>query len=91
MNSNFLKFKKRASKIRILKSALIGLSSGLLFGGAYLLLSRLAIIAPRPILALPFAIGVSLFAALVSFFALGVSDKSLAKKLDKEFYLNERI
>ncbi|MBE6532786.1 MAG: hypothetical protein E7676_04690 [Ruminococcaceae bacterium] len=91
MNSNFLKFKKRASKIRILKSALIGLSSGLLFGGAYLLLSRLAIIAPRPILALPIGIGVSLFAALVSFFALGVSDKSLAQKLDKEFYLNERI
>ena len=91
MNSNFLKFKKRAAQIRVLKSVLLGLSAGLLSGGIFLLLSRLAVISPVPIISLPIGAGVCLVVTLAVFFILGSSDKSLAKRLDKEFSLHERV
>lgn len=91
MNSNFLKFKKRAAQIRVLKSVLLGLSTGLLSGGTFLLLSRLAVISSVPIISLPIGFGVCLVVTLTTFFILGSSDKSLAKRLDKEFSLNERV
>lgn len=91
MNSNFLKFKRRASGIRIAKSLLAGASAGLLSGGTFLMLSRLAIIAPVPIISLPVGFGVFLVIGIAAYLALGLSDKSLAKRLDKDFSLNERV
>ena len=91
MKSHFLKFKRRAGRIRILKSVLSGLAAGLFAGGLFLLLSRLAVISIAPIISLPVGAGAALVAALAVFFAIGVSDKALAKRLDSEFSLNERV
>lgn len=91
MNSNFLKFKRRARSIQILKASLAGLASGLFFGGGFLLLSRLALIETEPIIALPIGIGALAIAFAVTFLALLRSDLSLAKRLDRDFSLNERV
>lgn len=91
MNSNFLKFKRRASGIRTVKSILAGAAAGLLSGGIFLLLSRLAIIDPVPIISLPIGIGAFLVFGFLAYLLLGSSDKSLAKRLDKEFALHERV
>ena len=91
MKSHFLKFKRRAGRIRILKSVLSGLAAGLFAGGLFLLLSRLAVISIAPIISLPVGAGAAMVAALAVFFAIGASDKALAKRLDSEFSLNERV
>ena len=91
MNSNFLKFKRRASGIRTVKSILAGAAAGLLLGGIFLLLSRLAIIAPEPIISLPIGIGAFLIFGFLAYLLLYSSDKSLAKRLDREFALHERV
>lgn len=91
MNSNFLKFKRRAGSIRIVKSVLAGVAAGLLSGGIFLLLSRLAIIDAVPIISLPIGIGVFLVVGAIVNLVLRVSDKTLARRLDEEFSLHERV
>ena len=91
MNSNFLKFKRRARAIQVLKASLAGAASGLLFGGGFLLLSRLALIEPEPIIALPVGIAALVVAFVATFIALWRSDLSLAKRIDQDFSLNERV
>lgn len=91
MNSNFLKFKRKASGIRVLKSLLAAAAAGLVLGGAFLILSKLAILSPAPIFALPVAIAAFLLCGGAVYFALRGNDLSLAKRLDEEFALHERV
>ncbi len=91
MNSNFLKFKRRACGIRIAKSVLAGTAAGLISGGVFLLLSRLAVIGSVPILSLPIGIGAFLAVGAAVYLALRASDKALARRLDADFSLNERV
>ena len=91
MNSNFIKFKRRANGIRAAKSVLAGAAAGLISGGIFLLLSRLAVIDPIPIWALPIGIALFLAVGAALYLLLRVSDKALARKLDEKFSLNERV
>ena len=91
MNSSFLKFKRKASGIRVLKSLLAGASAGLILGGTFLILSKLAILSPAPIIALPVAVAAFLLFGGGVYLALRGNDLSLAKRLDEEFALHERV
>lgn len=90
MSENFLKFKKRFLAFRIIKSAMIGASAGLVFGGALLMLIRLAVLGFAPPTSLFVGLGVALIVGGVVFLLGGRSDKSFAKELDSLFGLDAR-
>lgn len=91
MNENFQKFKRRAAVMRVLRALMAGLSVGALASGVLLALSRLNLIAPTPILALP--VGGCAFAVAFSvvYLLLGISERRLARKLDEQLSLYERV
>ncbi len=91
MSENFLKFKKRFLAFRIIKSAMIGASAGLVFGGALLMLIRLAVLGFAPPTSLFVGLGVALTVGGVVFLLGGRSDKSFAKELDSMFGLDARV
>ena len=91
MSENFLKFKKRSNAFRIIKSAMIGASAGLVSGGAWLMLIRLAVLGLAPLTSLFIGLGVALATCGLVFLLGGRSDKSLAEELDSEFGLNARV
>lgn len=91
MNSNFTRFKRRASGIRIAKAVLAGTAAGSVLGGIFLLLSKLSIIGAVPIASLPIGIGAFLVVGAAIYLALRATDKTLARRLDEEFSLNERV
>lgn len=91
MSENFLKFKRRLNAIRTVRAALVGVSSGLLAGGVWLILTKLAILGFEPISSLFIGIGVALIVGGLTFLFGGRSDKSLAEELDSEFGLKARV
>ena len=91
MSGNFLKFKKRLQAIRIVRSVLAGLATGITLGGVALLLSKLAIIDYEPIVALYIGIGVALITGGLFFLLSGRGDKAFAEELDSEFGLKARV
>lgn len=91
MGEQFLKFKKRAFTICLIKSVLLGAAVGALIAGVFLLLFKLKILAGAPILALPIGIGGFFLTGGIAFLLLHASDKALAKRLDEEFGLKEKV
>lgn len=91
MGENFLKFKKKAFTVRLIKSILLGLAAGTLLSGICLLLFKFEIIKAEPILSLPIGAGAFLLAGVVGYLLLRTSDKVIAKRLDKEFALSEKV
>lgn len=91
MSGNFLKFKRRLSRIRIARAAMVGGAVGLLAAGAWLILTKLAIIEFDPISSLFIGVGLALVVGGAMFLLGGRSDKSLAEELDREFDLKARV
>lgn len=91
MGENFLKFKKKAFTVRLIKSILLGLAVGMLLSGIFLLLFKFEVIKAEPILSLPIGIGAFLLAGGGAYLVLHTSDKSIAKRLDEEFALSEKV
>ncbi len=91
MSENFLKFKKRFLAFRIIKSAMIAASAGLVLGGAWLMLIRLAVLGFAPPTSLFVGLGVALIVGGAVFLLGGRSDKSLAEELDSLFGLDARV
>lgn len=89
--SGFLKFKRRFNTIRIIRSALIGLSVGLLAGGVWLVLWKLAVIDFAPLSSLYIGLGGLLASGGIAFLAGGKSDKRFAEELDSVFGLKARV
>ena len=91
MGENFIRFKRKAFIIRLIKSLLIGLSVGMLLTGAFLLLTKFEIIRMQPIFS--FLIGgiAVLCAGVGGYFLLRTTDKDIAKRLDEEFALQEKV
>ena len=90
MNGRFLKFKRTFFRIRLLKSLLLGISSLLLFGGAWLLLWDFGALKASPWIAAPIGLGVGLTVFAVLFLSLRLSDEDIAARLDERFGLKER-
>lgn len=91
MSEHFLKFKRRFTAFRIIKSAMIGVSAGLALGGLWLMLIRLAVIGLSPLTSLFVGLGGALVGFVTAFLLTRRSDKSLAEELDADFGLNARV
>ena len=91
MGDKFLKFKRRAKMLRLMRSLLTALATGTAITGLLRLLVRFEIVAMHPTI----PIGAGLFAAAAVgcalFFVLPLSDTRLAKMLDEELSLSERV
>lgn len=90
MSNNFIKFKGKLLKIRVMKSLLLGAACGFCAGGVWLMLSRLAIIPFEPITALLVGGFLLLLGVGVGWLVFRTTDISLAKKLDADFALHEK-
>ena len=91
MGAFFLKFKRRFTAFRIIKSVMIGLSAGLALAGVWLMLIRLAVIGLDPLTSLFVGLGSMLVGFAVTFLLSRRSDKSFAEELDTDFGLNARV
>lgn len=91
MGEIFQRFRARANLIRILRAVLTGLGAGALLSGVLNLLARLELLPLSS--GLPFLIGggVALAVGVILFLLAGTDDKSLARRLDSELSLDERI
>lgn len=88
---NFSAFKGRLVFLRALKSVLVGLAVGAAVGGTLNILFRLELIPMRSITVLLIALLSGAIFAAVAYFLLRVSEKKLARKLDDDFALDERV
>ncbi|MBQ7907361.1 MAG: hypothetical protein IJ309_05235 [Clostridia bacterium] len=87
----FERFKNKAFVVWIIKALLVGCGAGFLVAGVLLLLNKLEI---SPIGgAFPWLIGalVLALAGVGAFFLIKVNDKALAKTLDRQFGLQEKV
>ncbi len=91
MSENFYKLKRKSFCIRLIKSIVAGASIGLLTAGILLLLTKTErFILPLPTTVL-IALGATLVIGTILFLLLHVSDRKLAKRLDKQFSLQEKV
>ena len=91
MSKQFLKFKRKLLWIRLIKSILAGLAGGTATGGILYFLSLFEIIPMAPMLAWPIAGGAFLGVGVALFFLLRRTNAGLARRLDREFGLQERV
>ena len=91
MGKNFVRFKRKALTICLVKSVLLGLAVGALLAGGLLLLSNFEILQLKPIASLLIGLGGALSAGTGGYFLLRISDKKLARRLDEEFALQEKV
>jgi len=91
MGENFIELKKRALKIRLLKSILAGASLGLSTYGVLLLLSKFKLMTLRSFVFIIIGVAAGLASAVAAFFILRISDRTLARRLDGTYGLEERV
>ena len=91
MSEVFLKFKKRYMAFRIIKSAMVALSAGLVGSGVSLALIRLAVWSASPIASAIVGVCFAAVGFTLCFLLTGRSDISLARELDTDFCLKNRV
>ncbi len=91
MGVNFIKFKKKAFKIRLFKSISLALALGIFTVGILMLLAKLELIESRNFLYSFIGAAAALLIGGVLFFVFGFSDIELARRLDAELSLAERV
>ncbi len=91
MDSAFLKFKRKTVVDALIKSLIIGISLGLMAFGALFLLSKREVIGLHLAFCILIGVGVALVGGGLSFWLFVPNDKRLAKRLDKELSLNEKV
>lgn len=90
MTESFLRFKKRAERSALIKSAVFALFAGLFCSSALAVGLKLSAIKPGLVPLLAAGVGSALVAFLIARFATRVDDASLAKKIDKELELEQK-
>lgn len=91
MGDNFKRFKSKAFTIRLVKSILAAIAAGLLTSGVLMLLWKLEVVDFWQWLTVIIGAATMPLVWLVAFLLLGRTDMSLAKSLDADFGLDERI
>ncbi|MBR7116413.1 MAG: hypothetical protein IKC87_01735 [Clostridia bacterium] len=91
MGANFLRFKNKAFIIRLSKSILSGAAVGTLTAGVLLLLMKLMVMELIPWIVIVSGLGGAMLSFGLSFLLLGGSDMTLARRLDTEFSLKEKV
>ena len=91
MDESFKKLKRQFLKNAVIKSAVCGVSFGLLVTGIILLSLKLAKVEINPAFYVLIAAGCAFALGFGLFALLRPTDVKIAKKLDKDYGLNERI
>lgn len=91
MSDGFLKFKKRFTAIALIKSAVFGLSLGILTSSLMILLQKVRLNAVAPLIPILSGVGAMLVGFIALFLILMPRDRRLAKRLDRELGLGERV
>lgn len=91
MSERFLKFKRRATVFRLIKSILLGFSLGLTTYGALSLLAEFRLITFAPLYIILTACAATVVGAAIMYLFLHKSDTRLASQLDEQLGLNERL
>lgn len=91
MNKGFERFKKRLRIGALLKSLLFGLSCGTAAVAVYMAISKMQTYTPALLLCLAIGGGGFLVTGLIAFLVLFPSEKTIAKKLDHDLALDERV
>ena len=91
MSADFLRFKNKAFAIRLIRSILSGLALGGVVGGILLLLGKREVMAYMPVLSFLLMGFFALFSGAGIFILLKTSEKKIAKRLDEELGLSERL
>ena len=91
MGENFLKFKRKAFTVRLIKSILLGISAGMILVGVFLLLGNFEAVQLELTHVILIGVGGMLAVGGIGYLLLHRSDKALAKRLDADFSLNEKV
>lgn len=91
MDKNFKKIKTRHILSALLKGLVCGISAGLSVVGIALLTLKLCAIDFSPLYYALIGVGVALVVTLVLFLVFFPSDKRIAKKIDDDYALSERV
>ncbi len=91
MSIGFNKFKVKIKRVWLLKNIAYGISVGAITAALLLLLSRLGAIGLQPWLSVLLGVGAALLTASCLLFVFYPTDRKIAKKLDRELGLNERV
>ncbi|MDE6442448.1 MAG: hypothetical protein K2L12_06860 [Clostridia bacterium] len=91
MSDNFNKIKKFFTRYTAIKCAVFGVSLGLFAAGVVLLALKLSGIYISPAYYVLIGVGTACAAATALFFIFRPKDKKLAKRLDIEYGLNEKV
>ena len=91
MNKGFEKFKSKLRRGALLRSLILGASCGTLSAAAYMTIQKQRTYAPDLLLTLAIGGGVALVVFLVAFLVMRPTDKQIAKKLDNDLGLDEKV
>lgn len=91
MSENFSNLKQKAFRLRLLKSALAGASAFLAVFGALVLFASHQILPIGKATLIAVSVTVPIAAGVGTFFLSRISDRTLAKQLDKRHGLEERV
>ena len=91
MNKGFEKFKSKLRRGALLRSLILGASCGTLSAAAYMTIQKQRTYAPDLLLTLTIGGGVALVVFLVAFLVMRPTDKQIAKKLDNDLGLDEKV
>lgn len=90
-NDGFSRFKKKLRRNAWIKSLLFGVSCGLLAAAGIIIYQKMTTVSPQLLLYLPIGAGVALFTGLLAFLILRPSIKKIARRLDDELMLGEKV
>ncbi len=91
MNKGFERFKTRLRTGALIKSLLFGLSCGAAAVAVYMAIVKSQTYAPELVLCLAIGGGTLVITALIAFLILFPSEKRIAKKLDRDLELGEKV
>ena len=89
--SGFIRFKKKLRRNAFIKSLIFGLSCGILAVAGVILYQKMSTLTPDLFIYLPTGAGVALLTGFAAFLILRPSEKKIAKKLDHDLALGEKV
>lgn len=90
-SGGFNRFKKKLRRNALIKALIFGLSCGVLAAAGVILYQKLTTVPPELTLYLPVGAGVAVVTGLLAFLLLRPSEKAIARKLDRDLRLGERV
>lgn len=91
MTNGFQKIKNKFKRNALLKSLIAGASFGVLCSSVLVFIQKLLAVKPNPIVYILIGLGVACAIGVVTYFLFVPKDKSLARRLDEELGLDEKV